>query len=320
MTRPMTAPTPRTTPLPTAEPTALVRVAALADLATLERPIVIAHAGGENEFPGSTLFAYASSVAAGADMIDCDVHLSADGSVVVQHDATVERLTGASGDVGELTLAELQRLDNAHWWTPDDIGPGHPAAAYLYRGIRTGVVAPPEGFGADDFTIPTLDDVLGRCSGVLYNIEIKGHGERATRTADAVVELLAHHRVLHRTTIGSFDDDVLDHLHRREPTLALSPGPRWMAAWLRDGVSLPEVMRTLQLPPVDADGSTLLTDELIARAHDDGRVIWVWPNDRALENEAEYRRFLRRGIDGLNSNSPRAAVAAVRAFLAEHHG
>ena len=46
-----------------------------------------------------------------------------------------------------------------------------------------------------------------------------------------------------------------------------------------------------------------------------GYVIWVWPNDRSLENRAAYDQFLRDGIDGLNINFPTQGVAAAREFV-----
>ena len=46
-------------------------------------------------------------------------------------------------------------------------------------------------------------------------------------------------------------------------------------------------------------------------------MIWVWPNDRALENAAAYAELLARGVDGLNVNDPAAGVAAVEAFVAD---
>ena len=52
------------------------------------------------------------------------------------------------------------------------------------------------------------------------------------------------------------------------------------------------------------DETELLTPEIVAAAHDAGYVIWVWPNDRALENATAYAELLARGVDGLNINDP----------------
>ena len=69
--------------------------ATVADLLALGRPIVLAHTGGEDEFPGSTMFAFGESMKAGVDMLDLNVQLTHDGVLVIQHDDTVDRTTTA---------------------------------------------------------------------------------------------------------------------------------------------------------------------------------------------------------------------------------
>ncbi|MEI8360387.1 MAG: glycerophosphodiester phosphodiesterase family protein, partial [Deltaproteobacteria bacterium] len=71
----------------------------VADLLALDRPIVIAHAGGDFEAPHSTLFAYTEAALRGVDVLELDVMLTADRVLVVQHDDTVDRTTEASGPV-----------------------------------------------------------------------------------------------------------------------------------------------------------------------------------------------------------------------------
>ncbi len=85
-------------------------------------------------------------------------------------------------------------------------------------------------------------------------------------------------------------------------------------AFVVDGTALPEGQRILQLPPV-FDETDLLAPDIVAAAHEAGYVIWVWPNDRALENATAYGELLARGVDGLNINDPAAGVAAVQAFV-----
>ncbi len=99
------------------------------------------------------------------------------------------------------------------------------------------------------------------------------------------------------------------------PDVEVSPGLAATAAFVVDGTPLPDGQRILQLPP-EFDGTDLLTPEIVGAAHDAGYVIWVWPNDRALENAAAYADLLARGVDGLNVNDPPAGVAAVEAFVA----
>src|SRR5207245_7355610 len=73
------------------------------------------HRGNAAEFPENTLAAFASALELGVDVIECDVHLSADGALPVIHDHLLDRTTNGSGLVRDLTLAELKRLDAGSW-------------------------------------------------------------------------------------------------------------------------------------------------------------------------------------------------------------
>jgi glycerophosphoryl diester phosphodiesterase len=72
---------------------------------------VIAHRGGPKYAPENTLAAFQHAIAVGATMLECDVHLTRDGEVVVIHDETLERTTNGEGWVMDKTLAELRALD-----------------------------------------------------------------------------------------------------------------------------------------------------------------------------------------------------------------
>jgi len=74
-------------------------------------PLVGGHRGNPAEHPENTLASFRSAIELGVDMIECDVHLSADGELVVLHDHTLDRTTDGTGLVGQRTLAELLRLD-----------------------------------------------------------------------------------------------------------------------------------------------------------------------------------------------------------------
>jgi glycerophosphoryl diester phosphodiesterase len=74
-------------------------------------PLVGGHRGNPAEHPENTLASFRSAIELGVDMIECDVHLSSDGELVVIHDHTLDRTTDGRGLVAERTLAELRRLD-----------------------------------------------------------------------------------------------------------------------------------------------------------------------------------------------------------------
>jgi len=75
------------------------------------RPLVGGHRGNPAEHPENTLASFRSAIELGVDMIECDVHLSSDGELVVIHDHTLDRTTDGTGLVGQHTVAELRRLD-----------------------------------------------------------------------------------------------------------------------------------------------------------------------------------------------------------------
>lgn len=78
-------------------------------------PRFFAHRGSSHAFAENTRAAYLQAVRDGADGIECDVHLSADGHVVCHHDATLGRTSDGEGHVRELTLAQLRGFDYSGW-------------------------------------------------------------------------------------------------------------------------------------------------------------------------------------------------------------
>ena len=306
---PSTTSTTSTVPTPT-------RPATIDELLTLGRPIVLAHTAGEDQYPASTMYGFAESVAAGVDMLDLNVQLSKDGELVVHHDDTVDRSTNGTGAVADLTLAELQALDDAYWFTADcGVCTDQPESAYLYRGIRTGDVPAPDGYTADDFAIPTLREVVERFPDMPLNIEIKGDGDPAKRAADELAKELDELGRADASVVASFSDEIVSYFHGIAPDIEVSPGLEVLTAYVLSGTPVPDGMRILQLPPFYS-GITVITPELVAKATAAGYPIWVWPNDRALETYDSYLGYLEMGIVGLNINFPAEGVRAVVDFLA----
>ena len=75
------------------------------------RPLIIGHRGASGRLPENTVAAFRGALSDGADGVELDVRLSADGRAVVIHDATLARTSGVRGRVSDLTAAELARFD-----------------------------------------------------------------------------------------------------------------------------------------------------------------------------------------------------------------
>ncbi|GIM62419.1 glycerophosphoryl diester phosphodiesterase [Planomonospora venezuelensis] len=83
-----------------------------------DRPQVVAHRGSSHETAEHTLAAYVKALDEGADALECDVRLTADGHLVCVHDRDLRRTTSTPGIVSTMNLAELDELDFASWKNP----------------------------------------------------------------------------------------------------------------------------------------------------------------------------------------------------------
>ncbi|MDT7842568.1 glycerophosphodiester phosphodiesterase [Streptomyces justiciae] len=81
---------------------------------------VVAHRGASEEAPEHTLAAYRKAIEDGADALECDVRLTADGHLVCVHDRRVNRTSNGRGAVSALELAELAALDFGSWKNRDE--------------------------------------------------------------------------------------------------------------------------------------------------------------------------------------------------------
>ena len=311
-----TAPPPTTTttlvPLPEAS--------TVEGLVALDRPLVIAHAGGDQDYPHSTLYAYTQSAAAGADILELDVMLTADGALIVQHDDTVDRTTEATGPVNALTLDEIQALDNAHWFVAGFWGDQtRPAEDYVFRGVRTGVVEPPAGFGPDDFRVATFREVAERFPHHVLDVEIKlqrgPDGEEDPATGIAAAEVLAAEIAdLDRedsVIVACFDGGVLEAFSALAPTVATTPGEAALLGWFTRTEELDPSVTVVQVP-FTYQGIPVVTLDTVARMHDEGREVWVWLSGTdVVETREFYAELFALGVDGVIAGRPAEAAAAL---------
>lgn len=299
-----------TAPPPTPEPTPVPRRTTIDELLSSGRVLNLAHAGGDQDAPHSTMFAFAEAAALGVDMLEVDVQLTSDGVLIVQHDDTVDRTTSGTGPVLDYTLAEIQALDAAYWWSPDcwrcdDLE----SDRYIYRGVRTGDTEPPAGYGPDDFRIITLAELVERFPTMPIDIEIKGNAPEAQPVVDALASLIATYDLTDNVVVVSFDDDLIAAFEAAAPEVETSPGVTEMTSWILGGQPLVG-HRIVQVPPV-FDGIPIVTEGFMELAATDGIAVWVWPDDAdAQENEAFYREMIDMGASGIIAGRPADMVAA----------
>jgi len=285
----------------------------VSELLALGRPIVLAHASGEDSHPHSSLYGYVSSAVAGVDALDFDLWLTSDGVLVVHHDSDTGRTANEDLVVAESTFDEVHALDNAYWFTDTCTCTDQDPSAYVFRGVRTGEVDPPTGFLAEHFAIASFEQVLQMFPGWVLNIEIKGNAPDSFPAADELARLLEEYDALDRAIVTSFDDEVVDYFHEIAPTVAMTPGLDASTNFVLGGVTPPEWARIMQVPPV-YEGIEVFTPAYVAAAKAAGLVTWVWPNGG--ETYELYTELLALGADGVNAANPPEALRA----LADHLG
>ncbi|ALO65712.1 glycerophosphodiester phosphodiesterase [Arthrobacter alpinus] len=267
---------------------------------------IYAHRGSSAAFGEHTRAAYLQALADGADGVECDLHLTADGELVLLHDDDVARTSNGTGLVAELTLKQLRALDFSSWH---------------------GAVIPPEyGTIANQLlTLPELLEVLstaGRPLGLA--IEFKFGATFKPQLVDATLEALRRHGwESENSTAGnlhisfmSFHPDAVKHLAEQIPAEHLCQ--------LLELVQVADVREDLDVGTMAGlrramkEGESLIDDGVAhlagpgveyLRAHPGtgarwvaaGRVLRVW----TVDTEADLELCLAAGVAQVTSNRPR---------------
>jgi glycerophosphoryl diester phosphodiesterase len=247
------------------------------------RPVV-GHRGNAAHAPENTMESFRQAVDLGVHALEMDVHLSADGHVVVIHDSTLDRTTSGSGRVERMTLAEIRSADAGARFSRDR------GATWPYRG--------------KGIHVPTLDAVLDAFPHMPLLIELKT--EAASGATRAVIE---RHSAQQRCIVASFRETAMDAFHgsgiaqggsRRDTARLL-----WRALFrvpVRNAgfnvLCMPPAHRGLPLPVA---GYVRILEPLGVPVH-----CWT------IDDPDDAARLRRKGVRGIISNDPGAILRSVR--------
>lgn len=253
---------------------------------------LIAHQGGNLEFPDSTLPAFDAAYQLPRVVLEFDVHLSKDGEMMVMHDARVDRTTNGTGAIRSLTLAELKQLDAAYWW------PYHPNDDISKQRVPSNQQFPFRGKG---ISIPTLSELFDRYPGAHFVIELKDN------TPELRTGLLKHidkYNLWSRVLIASFYHETLEAIRSSEPraqTYGAEADIRlfyWLHLLHLESL-FPSDTAALALPmkagPVD-----LATPRFMAAARSSGVLLHYW----TINREDDMTRLISLGVDGIMTDRP----------------
>lgn len=205
----------------------------------------------------------------GADAIELDAKLTADGEIIVMHDASVDRTTDGHGRVSELSLAAIRKLD---------------------AGSSFGV-----GFLGEP--VPTLSEVLERFGDrTLINIELTNYSTPHDDLVERVAALVGHLGLVERVLFSSFRAANLSRMSALIPqaTVAIlaNPGPLGWSARGRAG----RRVASRVVHPYKSD----VPAGYVRRQHAAGRRVHVW----TVDDGEEMRALFDRGVDGIFTDDP----------------
>lgn len=247
----------------------------------ISRPLVFAHRGGGGLYPENTLEAFRYSAEMGVDVLELDVHSTADGALVVMHDSKIDRTTNGSGRVSELTLAELKNLDAGYHFTPD----GGKTFPFRGKGI----------------TVPTLQEIFDALPDKTFNVEPKQAEPSVTKP---LCEILRSRKMTEKVIVGSFRQAAIDEFRAACAEVATAGTP----AEVRDFLALYKIglgesysppMQVLQIP--ERLGSLqIVSKDFIETARKLNLQVHVW----TINETDDMHRLLEMKVDGIMTDYP----------------
>ena len=239
-------------------------------LAQIQRPVIFAHRGASALAPENTMASFQRALADGAQAIELDVKLTADGEVIVLHDQTVNRTTNGQGDVAKLTLAELKQFDAGCRFSPEFAGE----------------------------PIPTLHEVFSAFGKkLLINVEITNYATPVDVLPDRVADLVRRHDLQEWVIFSSYNALNLIRLKRLLPQVPVGILAEQGAAGNLARRFFGRLVAPKMVHPYYSD----VDRDYVIRQHALGRRVHVW----TVNDPQEMCRLFRLQVDGIFTDDPR---------------
>ena len=241
----------------------------------LPQPTIIAHRGDKAHAPENTLAAFKLAAEKGADAIEFDVKLCADGQVIVLHDQTIDRTTNGKGNVSKISFPALRDLDAGSWFSEQ------------FRGEP----------------IPALEEVFESVGNKLYmNVELTNYATPGDDLVQKVVELVRKHGLKDRVIFSSFFPKNLKKARTLLPEvpcglLALPGLPGFWGrtfTWRGDYFALHPFIADVQ-------------PGMVFRVHAAGKRINVW----TVNAKEDINRMIGFGADAIFTDDPELALSLI---------
>lgn len=240
-------------------------------MADIKKPVIIAHRGASRHAPENTMAAFRKALELGAGGIETDVHLSADGHLMVTHDEKVDRTSNGKGLIRDKSFGELKSLDFGSWFSPE----------------------------FKDERIPELDELLQMLGGWdgLLNVEIKNGPVFYPGIEQAVASAIRKHKFINRTIISSFNHYSLVEIRKIDPEIKTAP--LYMAG-LYEPWKYARSIGATAIHPLFYN----IVPEVIKGCKLNGIMV----NPFTVDQPEQIKAMVEAGVDGIITNVPDVAI------------
>lgn len=282
------------------------------------RPLLIAHGGGNKEFPDNTLEACYNAYHADPNvMMEMDVSITKDNVVIMSHDTTLDYRTSASGAIADWNYTDLiaQRVDFSYL----NKGKGDQREMIKYTDYQGRQVTPldvpyPEGISPRDdsiFLATTLEEILTSFPNNTINVEIKQSGDTGIRAVREAIRLLTKYDAFDRVVLASFHLEIFNEIkaqQKQHPQIMCSPEYLGVAGiYLSGAVRLDafytQPITVLQVPMNESLAGIQLDVAqkwFVDVAHDHNIAVHFW----TIDDVEDMKYLISIGADGIMTNLP----------------
>ena len=284
-----------------------------------ELPLLIAHGGGNGEFPDNTLEAFYNAYSVDPNvMMETDVSITKDGIVILSHDTTLDRKTNVTGAIADWNYSDLiaQRVDFGYTnATHDGVRTGELVHFTDENGVERYPtdVEYPNGIQPRDeeiFLATTLEELLIAFPNNRINVEIKQSGELGLRALQEILRLLEQYEAFDRVVLASFHEEMYDQFKRMKDNGELPENfmfsPAYDAATeffvlqlLGVDLFFGDKMCVFQLP-TEEYGFDLATRSMTFAANRHNMAVHYW----TINDKEEMIHLIEIGADGIMTDYP----------------
>ena len=272
-------------------------------------PILIAHGGGNKEFPDNTLEAFYNAYSVDKNvMMETDVSMTKDGVVILSHDTTIDRKTEFEGEIADWNYTDLmsQEVDFSYHHENKFANEAGVEVTPLDVEYPVGVTARHE----TKFLATTLEELLVAFPNSRVNVEIKQSGAQGKKALNGVIDLLREYDAFDRVVVASFHDEIYDEFKRMQK--AKEVPAEFMYSPCTSGVVKFYVSFLLGMDiffgdkicvfqiPMEEYGFNLATKALVSRAHKHNLAVHYW----TINEKEDMRHLIKFGADGIMTDYP----------------